>query len=160
MTKSVVAPASATAATAPSAVIKDLTQILADTYALAVKTHGAHWNVRGAGFFRLHAAFEDQYTELFLAADDIAERVRALGEDAPSSLRQLNELSSLGEVPKGDDDALVRALRDDHRRLSERARKAVPGAQEGKDEASADLLIGRARAHDKTAWMLSATLGE
>ena len=153
-------PAAATAATAPSAVVKDLTQILADTYALAVKTHGAHWNVRGAGFFRLHLAFEEQYTELFLAADELAERVRALGVDAPSSIRQLSEISSIGETPKGDDDTLVRALRDDHRRTSERARKAIPVAQEGGDEATADLLIGRSRAHDKTAWMLSSTLGE
>lgn len=153
-------PASAVAASSPSGVVKDLTQVLADTYGLAVKTHGAHWNVRGAGFFRLHAAFEEQYTALFLAADELAERIRALGVDAPSSLRELSELSSIGETPKGDDDTLVRALRDDHRRIAERARKAIAGAQDGDDEATADLLIGRAQAHDKTAWMLSATLGE
>lgn len=160
MNKSAPAPAPATAVGSPSAVVKELTQVLADTYALAVKTHGAHWNVRGAGFFRLHAAFEEQYTELFLAADEVAERVRALGVDAPSSIRQLAELSSIPDAAKGDDDALVRALRDDHRRISERARKAVAAAQEGDDEGTADLLIGRAKAHDKTAWMLSATLGE
>jgi len=160
MNKSARAPASATAVGSPSAVVKELTQVLADTYALAVKTHGAHWNVRGAGFFRLHSAFEEQYTELFLAADEVAERIRALGVDAPSSIRQLTELSSIPDTTKGDDDDLVRALRDDHRRISERARKAVAAAQEGHDEGTADLLIGRAKAHDKTAWMLSATLGE
>ncbi len=152
--------AGATAASAPTTVVKDLIQVLADTYALAVKTHGAHWNVRGAGFFRLHAAFEEQYTQLFLAADDLAERVRALGSDAPSSMLQLTELSSIGESATRDDDTLVRALRDDHRRVAERCRNTARMAQEGKDEGSADLLIGRARAHDKTAWMLSATLGE
>lgn len=160
MSKSATSPAPATAVGSPSAVVKELTQVLADTYALAVKTHGAHWNVRGAGFFRLHAAFEEQYTELFLAADEVAERIRALGVDAPSSIRQLTELSSIPDTAKGDDDKLVRALRDDHRRISERARKAVAAAQEGEDEGTADLLIGRAKAHDKTAWMLSATLGE
>ena len=153
-------PAGAIAAFAPTTVVKDLIQVLADTYALAVKTHGAHWNVRGAGFFRLHAAFEEQYTQLFLAADELAERVRALGLDAPSSILQLTELSSIGESTTRDDDTLVRALRDDHRRVAERCRVAVAVAQEAKDEGTADLLIGRARAHDKTAWMLSATISE
>lgn len=152
--------APAVAASAPSIVVKHLTQVLADTYALAVKTHGAHWNVRGHGFFRLHAAFEEQYTELFLAADELAERIRALGVDAPTSIRQLAELSSLADGAKGDDDTLVRGLRDDHRRIAERARGAIAEAQEAGDEATADLLIGRSQAHDKTAWMLSATLGE
>jgi starvation-inducible DNA-binding protein len=153
-------PAPAVAAKAPSAVVQDLTRVLADTYALAVKTHGAHWNVRGHGFFRLHAAFEEQYKDLFLAADELAERVRALGVDAPSSIRQLTDLSTLDDLAKSDDDALVRALRDDHRRIAERAREAIKRAQEAGDEPTADLLIGRAQAHDKTAWMLSATLGE
>lgn len=150
----------APAATTPSVVVKDLTRILAETFALAVKTHGAHWNVRGPGFFRLHAAFEAQYQELYLAADELAERIRALGEDAPASLRQLAELSAISETPRADDEALVRALRDDHRRLADRLRAAIVVTQEAGDEATADLLIGRVQSHDKTAWMLSATLGE
>lgn len=154
------ASASAPAASAPNSVVKDLTSVLADTYSLAAKTHGAHWNVRGPGFFRLHSAFEEQYQALFLAADDLAERIRALGQDAPASLRQLAELSSVSETSRTDDDALVRALREDHRRLAERCRAAITVAQEFKDESTADLLIGRAQAHDKTAWMLSATLSE
>lgn len=151
---------SAPAASAPSPVVKDLRRILAETFALAVKTHGAHWNVRGPGFFRLHAAFEAQYQELYLAADDLAERIRALGEEAPSSLRQLTELSNDSEPLRGTDEAMVRTLRDDHRRLAQSLRAAITVTQEAGDEPTADLLIGRARAHDKTAWMLTATLGE
>ena len=152
--------APATAASAPTAVVKDLTRILAETFALAVKTHGAHWNVRGPGFFRLHAAFEEQYQELYLAADELAERIRALGQDAPSSLRQLADLSAEGDIPRADDQAMVRALRDDHRRLAQRLRDAISGAQDAGDEGTADLMIGREKSHDKTAWMLSATLNE
>jgi len=154
------APALAPAASAPSAVVKDLTRVLGDTYALAVKSHGAHWNVRGPGFFRLHAAFEEQYKELFLAADEVAERIRALGEDAPASLRQLSELSSISDTTRCDDDALVRALREDHRRVAERCRAALTVAENAGDEGTADILIARIKAHDKTAWMLNATLGE
>jgi starvation-inducible DNA-binding protein len=152
--------APAPAASSPSSVVKDLTTVLADTFALAVKTHGAHWNVRGAGFFRLHAAFEEQYQELYQAADELAERIRALGHDAPASLRQIADLSSHTDAPRTDDDALVRSLRDDHRRLADRLRGAIAAAQEGGDEATADVLISRAQSHDKTAWMLTATLGE
>lgn len=153
-------PSPAPAATAPSAVVKVLTQVLADTYALAVKSHGAHWNVRGPGFFRLHAAFEEHYQELLLAADDLAERIRALGEDAPTSLQQLSKLTSIGETARCDDDSLVRALREDHRRIAERCRAAITVAQDAGDEATTDMLITREKSHDKTAWMLSATLGE
>lgn len=150
----------APAASTPSAVVKDLTGILAATIALAVKTHGAHWNVRGPGFFRLHAAFETQYQELYLAADELAERLRALGEAAPASLGQLTDLSSISETPRSDDDALVRVLRDDHRHLADRLRTAIVVAKAAGDEQTAELLIGRIRSHDKTAWMLTATLGE
>jgi starvation-inducible DNA-binding protein len=132
---------------------------MADTYVLVVKTHGAHWNVRGSGFFELHAAFEAQYQALLVAADDLAERVRALGQDVPATMSQLAALSNIGETSQTDGTSLVRALRDDHRAIAKRCRDAIAPAQEAKDEPTADLLIKRAQQHDKTAWMLSATLG-
>lgn len=152
--------APASAVTASSAVVKILTEVLADTYALAVKSHRAHWNVRGPGFFRLHVALEEPYQELLLAADDLAERIRALGEDAPTSLQQLSKLTSISETARCDDDSLVRTLREDNRRIAERCRAAITVAQEAGDEVTTDMLITRAKSHDKTAWMLSATLGE
>jgi starvation-inducible DNA-binding protein len=144
---------------APLSVVTMVTQIMADTYVLVVKTHGAHWNVRGSGFFELHAAFEAQYQALLLAADDLAERVRALGHDVPASMAQLTALSGIGEVSQTDSSSLVRALRDDHRFIAKRCRAAIQTAQQAEDAATADLLIKRAQQHDKTAWMLSATLG-
>lgn len=136
-----------------------LTTILADTYALAVKTHAAHWNVTGAQFFALHAAFGEQYEALFEAADDIAERIRALGESAPRGIAALAKASSLDEAKGNDGLALAKALRNDHRALAKACANAVQVAQQAGDEATADLLIGRIEAHDKTAWMLDATLG-
>jgi starvation-inducible DNA-binding protein len=136
-----------------------VTQIMADTYVLMVKSHGAHWNVRGAGFFELHAAFEVQYKALLFAADELAERIRALGQDVPASMAQLTALSSIGEVGQTDSSSLVRALRDDHRYIAKRCREAIPATQQSGDEPTAALLIKRAQQHDKTAWMLSATLG-
>src|SRR5271154_3200759 len=124
---------------APTSVVKMVTQIMADTYVLVVKTHGAHWNVRGSGFFELHAAFEAQYQALLLAADELAERVRALGHDVPASMAQLMALSSIGEVSQTDGSSLVRALRDDHRFIAKRCRDAIPGAIAADDQPSADL---------------------
>ncbi len=137
-----------------------LAAILADTYALAVKTHGAHWNVTGNAFFALHEAFSVQYLALFEAADEIAERLRALGETAPGSIGDLAELSSLPAAPRSTGEAsLVAALRADHAAISKACAAGVAVAQKNGDEVTADLLIGRGQDHDKTAWMLGATLG-
>ncbi len=134
-----------------------LTALLADTYALAVKTHAAHWNVTGPQFFALHAAFAAQYEALFEAADELAERLRALGERAPRGIASLAKGATLDELKDHDGVALAKVLAKDHRTLSKALSKVVKVAQESADEATADLLIGRIEEHDKTAWMLDAT---
>ncbi len=133
-----------------------LTTILADTYALAVKTHAAHWNVTGSGFFELHAAFGSQYEALLAAADELAERIRALGDGAPVGLKALAKLTTVADIESTDGRELAKSLREDHRAMSKVIAKAVAVAQKGADEGTADLLIGRSQEHDKTAWMLSA----
>jgi starvation-inducible DNA-binding protein len=136
-----------------------LAAILADTYALAVKTHGAHWNVTGPEFFQLHAAFGEQYEALFEAADELAERLRALGARAPGSIADLARRSTLPGAPDANDGAsLVKTLYEDHRRLSRAASAGIAAAQAAGDEATADLLVGRVEEHDKTAWMLSSVV--
>lgn len=140
-----------------SKVTDSLTAVLVDTYALAVKTHAAHWNVTGAQFFALHEAFGTQYEELLDAADALAERIRSLGERAPRGLSSLAEATSIEEV-KGDGGLLLaKSLRDDHRAVAKTIAKALKAAQAAGDEATTDLLIGRIEVHEKTAWMLDAT---
>lgn len=140
-----------------SSVVKALSGVLADTYALAVKTHGAHWNVTGTGFFQLHDAFGVQYDALFTAADDLAERIRALGEAAPAGISVLAKLASIGGLGNDHDGhTLAKALRDDHRTLSKMCSKALAIAEKAGDEATVDMMVGRIEAHDKTAWMLDA----
>ncbi len=135
-----------------------LEQILADTYALAVKTHAAHWNLTGAQFFTLHPAFGSQYEALLLAADELAERLRALDSKAPSGILALAKKTTLSDIAGSDGLDLAKALCADHLTLSKALTKAVVVAQEAHDEASADLFIGRIEDHDKTAWMLKATI--
>jgi starvation-inducible DNA-binding protein len=139
-----------------SSVTDTLTAILADTYALGVKTHAAHWNVTGPGFFELHAAFSDQYEALLEAADVLAERVRALEGQAPAGIKALAKATNLSDIDATDGHKLAKILRDDHRALSAALSKAITVAQKAGDEATADLFIGRVEAHDKTAWQLAA----
>ena len=136
---------------------KALHAVLADTYALAVKTHAAHWNLTGPLFSSLHELFSQQYNALFLAADEIAERLRALDQAAPTGIASLAEAATLKETAEHDGVALAKILRDDHRRVSALCADGVKAAQKAGDEATADLFIGRIAEHDKTAWMLDAT---
>lgn len=143
---------------AHDALTEHLRQILADTYVLAVKTHAAHWNVTGAQFFSLHAAFGTQYEALFTAADDLAERLRALGGKAPAGLRALGKASKVEDIDGSDGLKLAKALADDHTALSAALKKGIAAAEAADDGATADLLTGRLEDHDKTAWMLKATI--
>jgi len=79
------------------AITDGLARLLADTYTLYLKTHNYHWNVTGPMFQTLHLMFETQYSELALAVDLIAERIRALGAPAPGSYREFGTLSAVPE---------------------------------------------------------------
>jgi len=143
---------------ARKSVAEALNATLADTYALYMKTHAYHWNVTGPQFQTLHVMFETQYREMWAALDEIAERVRALGVFAPTSGKQLSELSAIENAdtqpPKAD--VMVQRLLTDHETLIKRARNGLTTAEESGDAASADLLTVRIQTHEKTAWMLRA----
>ncbi|MGB8275220.1 MAG: Dps family protein [Alphaproteobacteria bacterium] len=136
-------------------IAKGLSQLLADTYTLYLKTHNFHWNVTGPMFNDLHAMFEGQYTELAAAVDLIAERIRSLGAPAPGSYAEFSRLASVKEadgVPAAQD--MVRQLVEANETVVKTARKVVPLAEQANDESSLDLLVERMRTHEKTAWML------
>jgi starvation-inducible DNA-binding protein len=136
-----------------------LSRLLADTYTLYLKTHYFHWNVTGPMFNTLHLMFETQYTELALAVDLIAERIRALGHFAPGSYGQYAKLSSIQEadgVPKATD--MIAQLVAGQEAVVRTARSIFPAAEAATDEATADLLTQRITLHEKTAWMLRSML--
>jgi starvation-inducible DNA-binding protein len=135
-----------------------LTKLLADTYALYLKTHGYHWNVEGPHFQQLHALFMEQYTEMWNAVDELAERVRALGEYAPASYSQMAKLSSITEEtgqPNWQD--MVVNLANGHHEVAKSAREVLRVAEDIGDDATADVVTPRITLHEKTAWMLRAT---
>ena len=137
------------------------TQLLADTYALYLKTHNYHWNVTGPMFNTLHTLFETEYTELALAVDEIAERIRTLGAHAPGSYAEFAELTSIKEGEAGTRALdMVRNLAADQMSVADAGRAVVRAAEAAGDQASADLGVRRIDVHEKNAWMLRSHLEE
>ena len=140
-------------------VVAALEGLLADSYTLYLKTHSYHWNVKGPMFSTLHTMFETQYTELALAVDEIAERIRALDAPAPGSYTQFTARAAVKEdtgVPVAID--MIRNLAKDQQTVADSARKVVRAAEEAKDDASVDLGVRRIEIHEKTSWMLRSHL--
>lgn len=136
-----------------------LNRLLADSYLIYLKTQGFHWNVVGPRFEPLHALFQEQYTELVGAIDELAERVRALGVKAPGSFSEFAGLTSIteesGELTA---DAMLGQLRADHSIAARAALQVVRVAEEHGDVATADLATQRVTQHEKVAWMLGSLL--
>ncbi len=136
-----------------------LSALLADSYTLYLKTHNYHWNVTGPLFNTLHTMFEGQYTELATAVDEIAERIRALGIDAPGSYKDFAALTSIDEAQGGESaEDMIRELVIGQESVVRTARAAFPAADQANDEPTADLLTQRMQIHEKNAWMLRSML--
>jgi starvation-inducible DNA-binding protein len=136
-------------------VAKHLSWVLSDTYVLMVKTHGYHWNVTGELFPQLHTLFETQYNELFTAADEIAERIRALDVQAPISMGDFLTHTSVKEstsVPNAQ--TMIKDLIKSNDNVRLRIAEACDFAGEVGDKGSEDVMIARIKAHDKALWML------
>lgn len=143
-------------------IAQGLSAFLADAYTLYLKTHNFHWNVTGPMFNALHNMFEAQYTEQWNALDDVAERIRALGFNAPGSYAEFIKLSSIKEEP-GLEEAqdwreMVRQLVVGNEAVCRTARKVLSVADDADDEPTEDLLIQRLQIHEKNAWMLRSLL--
>lgn len=138
-------------------IAEGLKRLLADSYTLYLQTHNFHWNVTGPQFRELHLMFEEHYTELATAVDEIAERIRTLGVAAPGTYKAFAELSSIKEV-EGVPDAkeMVTVLTKGHEQVVKTSRAVLKTAQEADDESTAALVSDRMRVHEKTAWMLRA----
>lgn len=142
-----------------SSTTEALSRLLADSYTLYLKTHNFHWNVTGPMFTTLHTLFETQYTELALAVDEIAERIRALGAKAPGSYREFAELSRVADAegsPSAQD--MIDELVGDLDTVVQGAKEVFEVAEAAGDQASADLAVRRMDISEKNAWMLRSHL--
>ncbi|MFK7913103.1 MAG: Dps family protein [Pseudomonadales bacterium] len=142
-----------------AAIAQGLSRLLADSYTLYLKTHNYHWNVTGPRFRDLHLLFEEQYTELATAVDEIAERIRTLGFVAPGTYAAFARLTAIAEdsdVPAAE--AMLENLVTAQETLVRTAREVLPAAQQADDESSASLIADRMVVHEKSAWMLRSLL--
>ena len=140
------------------AIAEGLKRLLADSYTLYLQTHNFHWNVTGIHFRELHLMFEEHYTELAIAVDDIAERIRTLDVAAPGTYKAFSQLSSIAEVdgvPSSSE--MVELLTKGHEQVIKTSRQVLQLAQNADDESTSALVSDRIRVHEKTAWMLRAT---
>ena len=139
-------------------IAEGLKRLLADSYTLYLQTHNFHWNVTGPQFRELHLMFEEHYTELATAVDEIAERIRTLDVAAPGTYKEFARLSSIEEVegvPSANE--MVDLLTKAHEQVVRTARDVLGIAQDADDESTAALVGDRMSIHEKTAWMLRAT---
>ncbi len=139
-------------------IAEGLKRLLADSYTLYLQTHNFHWNVTGPQFRELHLMFEEHYTELAVAVDDIAERIRTLDVPAPGTYKEFAQLSSIEEVegvPVAGD--MVDILTRGHEQVVRTSREVLALSQAADDESTSALVSDRMRIHEKTAWMLRAT---
>ncbi len=133
--------------------------VLADTYALMLKTQNYHWNLKGKHFRDLHLMFEEQYGDLWEAVDMIAERIQMLDGTAPGSFSEFNELSNISSADsKLNADDMTRDLLEDHERMLREIRNVLEDADEGGDDGTVDMLTERIREHEQTSWMLRSRL--
>jgi starvation-inducible DNA-binding protein len=141
-------------------IAKGLSQVLAESYTLYLKTHKYHWNITGPMFQSLHTMFETQYNELSMAVDEIAERIRVLGVKAPGSYQEFSELSQVKEDASPDcpADTMIKNLLADHEQIVRTSKNVMGVIEGGNDEGSNALLSARIEYHEKTAWMLRSLI--
>lgn len=142
-------------------VINVLNTVLADEHVLYTKLRNYHWNVVGPQFHALHEFFEEQYDKVKLIADEVAERARAHGGPAIGTLKEFSERSRLkeqpGEYPSAN--VMIESIVSDHEALVRHLREdAETCAEQFKDVATEDLLIGVLQEHEEMAWMLRSFL--
>lgn len=141
--------------------VKMLSQALADEMILYVKTLNYHWNVRGLHFGPLHKLFKKQYEKLSSWIDEIAERIRTLGGDAPGTMQEFIKISKLKEHPgvRPTEKEMLKNLLDDQEAIIRSFRKGIDMAQDKfHDVGTSDFLTSLLEGHEQIAWMTRAHL--
>lgn len=147
--------------TAVDSIANRLNQVVADSYGLLGQLHLAHWNVEGTDFLPLHQMFQTMYEELFVAIDEIAERVRALGKYAEGGIGRLSEMSNVSEAPSAASASakdFVSSVLLANEVVIEAAISARKIAADAGDAETEDLLIARIKEHQKAVWFLNSYL--
>lgn len=132
-----------------------LSTYLADHAVLYMKTLNFHWNMIGPHFFVFHRLLEEQYTELAMALDEIAEHIRSFDRLAPGSMQEFVQLARLKESKNTlSQDEMVHDLIASNEMMTEFCSELIALSDHCKDPATTDLLTQRLKVHEKAAWLL------
>lgn len=137
-----------------------LNELLADEHVLYIKTRNYHWNYEGANFMELHKFFEEQYDEIEVVIDDVAERIRTLGHYAEGRIKDYLRLTRLEEqeYTTAQSEQLNNLLQD-HESIIINIRKIIDKVNDTyKDAGTADFITGLMQKHEKMAWMIRSYL--
>jgi starvation-inducible DNA-binding protein len=136
-----------------------LSTLLADTFAIYLKNQKFHWNVTGHLFPVLHGLFQVQYTELALAADQIAERIRAKGSFAPGSFSEFLKLTTIKDsIFEMSARNMLEDLYQDNLKVIKTATDLLNILRECSDPVTTDLVVRRIEVHEKNIWMIGSML--
>jgi starvation-inducible DNA-binding protein len=133
-----------------------LNGILADSYALYLKTKNFHWHVSGPHFRDYHLLFDDQATQILATTDEIAERIRKTGN---VTLRSIGDISRHQTLRDNNEEfvaapQMLAELRDDNLKVIESLRAAKDLADEAKDNATSAVIDEWTDAAEQRAWFL------
>jgi starvation-inducible DNA-binding protein len=139
-----------------------LNGLLADYYALYLKTKNFHWHVTGPHFREYHLLFDEQATELIATTDLVAERVRKIGQD---TLTSIGAIAAKQRIKDNDStstnaDEMLKELHIDNEALVKALRETKDLAEEAGDNATNGLLDNWTDEAEQRAWFLAATIGK
>ena len=137
--------------------VESLKLVLANSYALYIKTHCYHWNVVGPNFMELHTLFEAQYNDLFLAIDRLAERIRSIGSKVPASFSAYKAVSQIGDANENfSSQEMIKDLFESTKKLCSIIESALKDFEN--DEVTKTILADRLEVHQKNTWFLKSLL--
>lgn len=141
--------------------IQAMKKLLGNTYAFYIRAHGCHWNVEGPDFPQYHDFFATIYEEVYGSVDPMAENIRKLGSFAPASFRRFAELSDIPDDVKIPNARIMLAqLQSDNEIVLASIATAYDLAEANAQHSISNFLADRQDAHQKHAWMITATLAQ
>ncbi len=136
-----------------------LNKLLANYQIFYMNVRGYHWNIQGRQFFELHVKFEEQYNDLILKVDELAERILTLGHRPLHAFSDYIAQSSIQEHKQATDGKVcVEGLLTGYKQIIAMQRELLDVASEAGDEGTAALMSDYIAQQEKTVWMLSAYL--
>lgn len=141
---------------ATSAIAAELNLLVADAFALYLKTKNFHWHMSGPHFRDYHLLLDEHADQIFATTDPLAERARKIGE---KTLRSIGQVSQITRVKNNDADFvsaldMLRELCADNRAMAANMRKAHQVCDDGEDVASASLLENYIDETERRTWFL------